>query len=432
MGFTSIDDWLNKTTNSGQFIRTDWVKATATGPYVVGRWYDLMNSPGISPTNVYGELTFNGGPAGTGWGWTGVGSGGWAYAAGPLLTHTAGTAGNISQPSMAITNGRYYQLTWTVAYTSGTSVTPSLNGTNGTARSSSNTFVEIIGPVGASGGLVITPTSNFQGSVSAISVIEVTATGTPMSHVMNDTIAAGAMYHGGNVSPATKHIINAGVIAPQSVGTAVPSVLMLCDYLLSYPLINANSSVSQTLTTTNTLPRYTTGVGVRAFVVGTGTVGVTGTAAVPTATLGATIMTPLTISYTDQAGNSGHTMPFSNVVANNPVSSVAGTIIHSGAAINNYGPFLPLAAGDTGIRSVQSIQVAASGTANTTCALVLAKPLFSIPMTTAGLLSERDLMNQLPSMPQVVDGACLGWLYYAGAATAANTPFTGYLDFCYG
>ena len=431
MGFTSIDNWLNDIT-SGQFVRTDWIKATATGPYVIGRWYDLSTSLGYPPTNVYGELTVNGAPTGSGWGWTDVGSGGWAYVSTPNFTHTAGTSGNISQPSMSITNGRYYQLTWTVAYTSGTSITPSLNGTNGTARSSSNTFVEIIGPVGSSGGLVITPTSNFQGSVSAISVIEVTSGGAPMSHVMNDALPAGAMYHGGNVSPSTKHIINAGVISPQSGATAVPSVLMLCDYLLSYPLINANTGSSQTLTTTNTLPRYTTGVGVRAFVVATGTVGVTGTAAVPTATLGATAMTPLVISYTDQAGNSSHSMPFSNVLANNPVSSVAGTIIHSAAAINGYGPFLPLAAGDTGMRSVQSIQMAASGTANTTCALVLAKPLFSIPLSAVGVLSERDLMNQLPSMPQVYDGACLGWLYYAGAATVVNMPFNGYIDFCYG
>jgi hypothetical protein len=35
-------------------------------------------------------------------------------------------------------------------------------------------------------------------------------------------------------------------------------------------------------------------------------------------------------------------------------------------------------------------------------------------------------------MPQVVDGAYLGWLYYAGAATAAGTPFYGFIDFCHG
>ena len=426
MGFTSIDDWLNKTTNGGHSVRTDWMKVTAAGPYVIGRWYDLSTSPGTPPVNTYGELTYNPGPVGSAWGWTGVGSGGWTYSWNSFV-HTAGTLGNLSQPSMATVAGRYYQLTYTLVYTTtpiSQSITPYINGTIGISRSTSGTFTEVIGPVGASGGLVFTPTTNFQGAIIGVSVIEVASGGTPISYAMTDTITAGAMYHGGNVSPATKHIINAGAMS--IVGTSVPSVLMLCDLLLAYPLINANTATAQALTTTSTLPRYTNGVGVKAFVVATGTY------ASGVATLGGTAMTPLLISYTNQAGTSGQAMPYVNVVANNPVSVVAGTIIHSGAPINNYGPFLPLAAGDNGIRSVQSIQVAASGTANTTCALVLAKPLFSIPMTTAGLLSERDLMNQLPSMPQVVDGACLGWLYYAGAATAANTPFTGYLDFCYG
>ena len=43
-------------------------------------------------------------------------------------------------------------------------------------------------------------------------------------------------------------------------------------------------------------------------------------------------------------------------------------------------------------------------------------------------MSERDLMYQLPSLPQVQDGAYLGWLYYAGAATAASTNVSGYID----
>ena len=423
MGFTSIDNWLSKVT-SGQFIRTDWIKSTAAGPYVIGRWYDLSTSPGSPPVNAYGELTNNPGPTGSGWGWTDVGSGGWIYNWNSFV-HTAGTSGTLSQPSIATVAGRYYQLTWTLVYISGTSITPAINGTaSGTPRNASGTFTEVIGPVGASGGLVFTPTTNFQGAINGISVIEVSSSSAPISYAMNDSMVSGAMYHGGNVSPSTKHIINAGAMS--IVGTAVPSVLMLCDFLLAYPLINANTAAVQTFTTTSTLPRYTSGAGVKAFVVATGTY------ASSIVTLGGTAMTPLVISYTNQAGTTGQAMPYINVVANNPVSVVAGTIIHSGAPVNNYGPFLPLAAGDTGMRSVQSIQMAASGTANTTCALVLAKPLFSIPLTTAGLLAERDLMNQLPSMPQVYDGACLGWLYYAGAATAANTQFNGYIDFCYG
>lgn len=63
-----------------------------------------------------------------------------------------------------------------------------------------------------------------------------------------------------------------------------------------------------------------------------------------------------------------------------------------------------------------------------TAALVLAKPLLTIPLTTAAVASERDFLNQLPSLPEIKDGACLTWLYFAGAATAASTNFYGSLE----
>jgi hypothetical protein len=65
-------------------------------------------------------------------------------------------------------------------------------------------------------------------------------------------------------------------------------------------------------------------------------------------------------------------------------------------------------------------------------ALCLAKPLLTLPLTTVSVAAERDLMNQLPSLPQVKDGACLVWLYFAGAATAASTNFYGSADFGWG
>ena len=71
--------------------------------------------------------------------------------------------------------------------------------------------------------------------------------------------------------------------------------------------------------------------------------------------------------------------------------------------------------------------------ANTgTFALCLAKPLLTIPLTTASVAAERDLVNQLPSLPQVKDGACLVWLYFAGAATGTATNFYTAIDFAWG
>lgn len=219
------------------------------------------------------------------------------------------------------------------------------------------------------------------------------------------------MRHGGNVSTDTKHLLNASAIT--AVATGVPAQLMLVDMCGYYPGISMNSAVAQNFTGTPTL-RYTNGVGVRA-----GLVIVT--------TSGATAHN-VNISYTDQDGNTGNTMP---VTVACTASAITPHITHSGTAANNYGPFLPLASGDTGIRSVQSITLSAASLAGT-AALVLYKPIMTIPLTTVSVASERDFLNQIPSLPKIADGACLTWLYFTGAATAASTNFYGSLDMAWG
>lgn len=135
----------------------------------------------------------------------------------------------------------------------------------------------------------------------------------------------------------------------------------------------------------------------------------------------------ITISYTNQAGVAGRTMP---VTVSALTASIAGHIIHSDPSANKYAPFLPLQAGDTGIRSIQTITLSATMTSGT-LAIVLCKPIQSIPITIASVASERNLMNQLPSLPKIEDDACLSFLQFAGAATAGNTPFFGSLEFAY-
>jgi hypothetical protein len=65
-------------------------------------------------------------------------------------------------------------------------------------------------------------------------------------------------------------------------------------------------------------------------------------------------------------------------------------------------------------------------------ALCLAKPIADISIPVTGMWSERDLVNQLPSLPKIEDGACLTWLLFATAATNNNSPFTGAIDVGYG
>jgi hypothetical protein len=294
MGFTSQDDFINKVTNNGQFLRQDINKVTGGTAFAAGRWYDMGAMAGYPVANAW-----------------------------------AGTA-----------------LTW--------------KGCD-----------------------------------------EATGNGTQIF----------GMPHGGNVSPATKHIIN--VSAVTGVATGVPAQLMLVDLQGYYPGISLNSATAQTLLGTPTL-RYADGAGCKLF-------GVITTAA------GATAHN-ISLSYTNQAGVAGKALP---VTVSATASAIAGHITHSGTAANNYAPFLPLAGGDSGVRSVQTVTISAASGAGV-MALCLARPLLTIPITTLGVAAERDLVNQLPSMPRVYDGACLQWLYFAGAATAAATGFNVSADFAWG
>jgi hypothetical protein len=222
------------------------------------------------------------------------------------------------------------------------------------------------------------------------------------------------VYHGGNVSTDTKHILNAE--AHSVTATWNPCVWMLVDLLMCYPRIDMNSSSEQTLINNNTLPRYTDGKGVRAYLV-------------PSTTLGG-VAHNIAIKYTNTADVTNRQMPVT-------VAGTSGALVpridHSGTAANNFGPFLPLAPGDVGMKSIQYVTISAATGSSQFGTLVMCKPLMTLPQTTAAVAAERDLMNQLPSLPRVYDGACLAWLCFLGGALVASTSTAyGSIDFCWG
>ena len=226
--------------------------------------------------------------------------------------------------------------------------------------------------------------------------------------------------HGGNVSPDTKHVINASAFS--AAATSVPAIFMLVDRLGFYPITTVTSTANQALNNTVPFPtgRHTNGAGLRAYVVVS-----SGAATTP---MGAA--TPsISMTYTDQAGNAGNVTP--TVLPVGLTAAPKGMIPYSGTGAGKYGPFIPLAAGDSGIRSVENFQLSASyvsGVLN----LVICRPLLTLPLTTVGVAAERDLMNQIPSLPRIYDGANLSWLMYSGANTPVNSAFYGHLDFAWG
>ena len=253
-------------------------------------------------------------------------------------------------------------------------------------------------------------------SVLGGSPVANTYTGTALAAQVPTESTGFGIPHGGNVSALTKHIINMSSVT--AVATGTPCTLMLVDMCLYYPGINMAIATRQTLNNTNTLTRYTSGVGLRSFLTVTTTVG---TGAHNIDSTGGT-----GTEYTDQGGTAS--------VHPGTISCTASAIVphltHTGSAANNFGPFLPLAAGDTGIRNYTFFKLSAAATAGV-AALVICKPLVSIPLTTTSVGVERDLLNQIPSLPQVVDGACLTWLLFTGAAVEASTNYYGSADFAW-
>lgn len=243
-----------------------------------------------------------------------------------------------------------------------------------------------------------------------------TGTNLAFQATSDTTATAAGIQHGGDVGGGTgfKHIINASAFSASA--TTMPAIFMLVDMLGFYPITTVTTTGAQTLNNSVSLPRYTTGEGVRAILVPSTVMG----AGTPTVTLG----------YTNSAGTASRATPSSPALplinATAPVSQVA----YSGTGSGKYGPFLPLQSADAGIRSVQSVNFSATMTSGV-MNLVLVKPLLTLPMTTIGVAAERDLLNQVPSLPKVYDGACLQWMMYAGAATPVNSPFYGHLDFAW-
>lgn len=218
------------------------------------------------------------------------------------------------------------------------------------------------------------------------------------------------LQHGGNITPDIKHLLTLGLQTTSTTG--FPCTMTLVDLQGYYPGISNNTTAAQTLTGTPTL-RYTNGAGIRMY-------------QVQTATAGATAQN-MAISYTNQAGTAGRALAATTSMT---ASAIVGHVSHSGVAANNYGPFLPLGGGDSGMRSVQTVTMSAANTG--TFALCLAKPIASITLGVNALYHEKDFVNQFPSMPEIKDGACLVWLHTAGAATAASSTFFGHLEGVWG
>ncbi len=213
--------------------------------------------------------------------------------------------------------------------------------------------------------------------------------------------ADGGIPHGGDVSPSTKYLRRMTGMVVAAAG--VPQRLMVLDYLLFYPFIDMGTAESQSLTNVQTLPRHTTGAGVQMMAV----------LVAPHGLVGDTF----TVTYTNSDGQGGRVTPAHTMTT---AAAVNGTILTTQTAgAGRFGPFLTLQAGDTGVRSVQSVQCAA-GTDVGLFTLVLVKPLAEWTIRGIDAPTEVDfLLGGGMKLPAVADDA------YINLISCPNGSLTG-------
>ena len=247
-----------------------------------------------------------------------------------------------------------------------------------------------------------------------------TYTGADLTYVpTDDTWSEGTIYTGGDVSPATKHFLTGGACAVAAAGA--PWYIMAVDLVGFVPLSTTNVSTIGTKTVTMTAigataskgDRYANGAGLRMFV------------AVDTV-MGANAPTCI-VNYLNTAGAAKATTTFTSTA-----SAPVGSLLNTGAAANKYNPFLPLAAGDTGVSDIVSVVWAGTAHASGSVIVGLCKPLWSIPLPATGLYSKIDFVNSLPSMRKIPDGANIQFLLFQTGATTSGGTVNVDFDYGYG
>lgn len=182
--------------------------------------------------------------------------------------------------------------------------------------------------------------------------------------------------------------------------------------------IDITDAGTGTHTINTLLPRYTSGAGVQAFMWNTNTTAMG--AATPNLSLP---------SYTNSSQATGRATPVTLPIGKTAAAN--GLVLYSGTGLGKFGPFIPLQAADSGIAKVDNVQISVSYVSGE-FAVGLCRPIMTLPMTTIGVASERDFINQIPSLPRVYDGAALMWMIYHGVNTPVNSSFFGHIDFGWG
>jgi len=218
------------------------------------------------------------------------------------------------------------------------------------------------------------------------------------------------------VDQCLKNITVMTAAASATTTTSQRQKLMLCDYLLYYPFIDTDSTDQQDMIQTVTIPRYTSGY-------------VMAIAQSASSTIG-----QFTFSYTNQDGVAGRTSPniFTQIVAG------GGQSVNANISGGGFNPFLPLQAGDSSVRSIESVTFTAVG--GGLMALVIVKPIqtfvvnaecrrtTSSNLESYGAAASVDSLIHRAAAPVIKSGAVLGLLSKGMGGSLASSILVGYIE----
>lgn len=228
-----------------------------------------------------------------------------------------------------------------------------------------------------------------------------------------------------SVSPATQHLKSLNVMTANT-ATAVNARqrLVLCDYLLYYPFIDTDAIGEEQLMTNTaddplvpSLPRYPHG---RVIAVAQSAASAIGT---------------FTFKYTNQNGVAGKISQASSTF----IVAGGGQVVSANGSGASYNPYLPLALGDTGVQSIQSVTFTGAG--GGLMALVIVKPLFNGYVTqecrtTTGVAygAANEFLSIIHSAgaPRIKDGAVLNIFAEGTQGSLASSQLVGVIETVWG
>lgn len=229
--------------------------------------------------------------------------------------------------------------------------------------------------------------------------------------------ASRGIYVPPTVAPSTQWLRNLKLMSAASGTTSTTNgrqQIVLADLLLYYPFVDTDAAgEEQVMTNTVTIPRYGSG---RVIAVGQSAASSTGR---------------FTFSYTNQDGVAGRTSQNHFTLA---VSGGGQVVATSVASATSYLPYLNLQAGDSGVKSIESITFSAAG--GGLMALVIVQPILTCFSTQESRRSTTDsfgacaefasIIHQRPT--QIKDGAVLGLFAAGHAGSLASSVMTGLLE----